>query len=219
MMDKTIQKKSQGQRLMMAGYSKCYRALVDHAEVRPDVMAELVGIRLKTAQALLRAFDSLMLAHVVRWEETTRADGANYLVPVYTLGGGTSADPPRPTIGWHTRGPAPVKVELATFAAAIGALQTGEWHRKGLAIELGITENAARNLVKSLRADKLVRISSWATRYPMFSFGIDLPDVAKPHRSKKAQTRRAAKLRYARKVAKRTLMRMAGQTRMEACAA
>lgn len=164
-------------RASWADYARMLRHLHDTPATSLE-MADATRLGIKSIRAILRRMRDLTLIH---------APGAvkvgKHALPVWHFGAGESID---------MRGlypPLQPNVELITFAVILRSLKQQPQSAASLAAVAGINADRCRELLLCLHEElHMVCIVQWRKRrakpggspLPMYSFGIDQPDVPRP---------------------------------------
>lgn len=195
----TEQKRTPGSRLMGAGYARALGLIVRHGATWA-LLAEGLNVARISAQRLAHAFHDAGLCHIAEFKVIGKDTRAR--TPVYVFGAGVDAEWPG---GSRARKRRPLPVELLTFCNGIKALMQGSFHGKAFAEVSGLSPRTARDVLRALRAEKLIYIESYSEHatggdgFPCFAWGPGVDD--KPKR--KPQSKRSLWMKHNRIKAER----------------
>lgn len=179
-----------GKRLLGPGYAEALRVFADGPATWRDV-AERLGTRRQSAQAVCHGFCKQGLIHIAEWTRV-KVESRQYLTPVYVLGEGENA--PNPVYTRESK--ARVRPELLAFCQLIRELQDAPWHAAALSKHLGCSVRSLRVTMKRLHALKLTRIEEWKPRQGggpaigLTGWGPDIRDTPRPPKLSVQEMRR-----------------------------
>lgn len=187
-----------GSRIGAPGYVKILRGIFGAGSRGMTWMSmarRYFGNRELSAQRALADMETVGLIHIGHWKLHVFKFGRRLPVAHYVFGPGQSAPHP----GYLNGAGAPPKprrkprVCLIALQLAIEALKEDEYHGSGLAHEIGVSDDAARQIIKALYDSKFAFKADYPPRkdggvaWPVYAFGINKQDVPKPPPLPKAE--------------------------------
>ena len=169
-----------GQRLLHPGYARALRLIVNGGATWRTLAADGAGMNRMSAQRLMRSFHATGLTHIVGWQVESDARAR---APIYAIG--TGPDVPWPG-GERRSRRVKIPIELLTFINAVKALQEDHLNGLQLSEQSGYSPRTARDVIRSLRKNKLVHIAGHQDRlragpgYPLYTWAPGRPDKPKP---------------------------------------
>jgi hypothetical protein len=194
-------------------------ATLHYGPATTSKLAREHGLSTQGMQAVVRGLHALGLVHRCGWEPTRGMSAA-----LFVAGSGEDAPRPPNRDGSACRHPAfqakpfTPPAELIAFKSIVEALREEPLSYQDVAEATGVSDGAARNLIKCMREVRIAHIADWEVRLhggapaALYAFGFNQPDAPRPRKLSTREIQRRYERRCAARLKQeRTLRALHGQ--------